>query len=259
VIEGTPVVEISDLRRTYLGPGGESTHALSGVDLSVYAGELLAIVGPSGSGKSTLLQLIGCLDSPTSGSIFLRGRDVGSLQEKEKVIFRRDHIGFVFQAFYLVPSMTVLENVALSSIIRDESAVQWRSGALELLQRLGLEGTAERFPHQLSGGQKQRVAVARALFSKPEILLADEPTGNLDAANSDAVLQLIRSAVNRDTGAAGVLVTHDFHAASFADRVIAVHDGKLVDELILAREALGVGGDSEHVERVRTWMASVSL
>lgn len=255
---GDDIIVVKDLARTYTDTAGNEIRALRGVDLTVREGELVAIVGPSGSGKSTLLQLIGGLDRATSGTISFAGRDISTLTERQRTSFRRDHIGFVFQSFHLVPTMSVVENVALTAIVANKRRSEWYPHALDVLAELDLIDHAERMPHLLSGGQRQRVALGRAVFGHPDALLADEPTGNLDTKNSDIVLELIREGIDSSAGRCGILVTHDFRAAGFADRVIALRDGVVVDELIrdvdLEAQAL-----AERGEHVRSWLASALL
>lgn len=249
------IIVVKGLTRTYSDSAGNEIRALRGVDLTVREGELVAIVGPSGSGKSTLLQLIGGLDHATTGTISFAGHDVSSLNEKQRTDFRRDHIGFVFQSFHLVPTMSVIENVALTAIVANKRRSEWLSHALDVLVELDLIDHADRMPHLLSGGQRQRVALGRAVFGRPDALLADEPTGNLDTKNSDIVLNLIRRGIDASGGRCGVVVTHDFRVAGFADRVIALRDGAVVDEL--TRESNSEARfDGERGEHVRSWLAS---
>ncbi|WP_442545299.1 ABC transporter ATP-binding protein [Arthrobacter sp. KN11-1C] len=254
-----PVISLKSVRRHYDDGAGNEKTALDIAELEIQPGELVAVIGPSGSGKSTLLQLVGGIDSPTAGSIDVAGLRVSGMDEKQKTIFRRENVGFIFQAFHLVPSMTVVENVALSSIVSGEKSFRWRADALVLLDQLGLFEYADRFPDQLSGGQRQRVAVARALFGTPSVILADEPTGSLDSRNRDVVLRLIRDAIGDDLRTSGLLVTHDLHAASYADRIIALRDGKIIDHLDLPLNGPHQEGDSHHDERVRSWFAATSL
>jgi ABC-type lipoprotein export system ATPase subunit len=249
------IIVAKGLTRTYSDSAGNELHALRGVDLTVREGELVAIVGPSGSGKSTLLQLIGGLDRATTGTISFADRDVSTLTEKQRTDFRRDHIGFVFQSFHLVPTMSVIENIALTAIVANKRRSDWHSHALDILVELDLIDHADRMPHLLSGGQRQRVALGRAVFGRPDALLADEPTGNLDTRNSDIVLSLIREGIDASEGRCGVLVTHDFRAAGVADRVIALRDGVVVDEL--RHESRSAGrSDVERGEHVRSWLAT---
>ncbi|HEY8546357.1 MAG TPA: ABC transporter ATP-binding protein [Acidimicrobiales bacterium] len=205
--------------------GGEEVAALRGVDLTVEAGELVALVGPSGSGKSTLLQLAGGLDLPDEGRVVVAGRDVTSLSVAERARERRRRVGFVFQFFHLLPALTVAENVELPLLLdrRRDRGPRVR----ELLDRMGIAHRARHLPSELSGGEMQRAAIARALVAEPELLLADEPTGNLDSATGADVLDLLTAAV-RDAGTALVMVTHDEAAAARAGRVLHLRDGRLV-------------------------------
>lgn len=249
------ILAVRGLTRVYTDSGGSEIAALCGVDLTVHERELVAIVGPSGSGKSTLLQLIGGLDTATSGTISFAGRDVTAQTERQRTVFRRDHVGFVFQSFHLVPTMTVVENVALTAIVANAKRAEWFPRALDVLAELDLVDHAERMPNLLSGGQRQRVAFGRAIFGRPDVLLADEPTGNLDTKNSDIILNLLRTGLDASEVRCGVLVTHDLRAAGFADRVIALRDGVIVDELSHDRATVG-RSDVERGEHVRSWLAS---
>jgi putative ABC transport system ATP-binding protein len=214
--------------------------ALRGVDLDVAPGEFVAVMGPSGCGKSTLLHLLGGLDRPTAGAIELAGRPVERLSEAEWAVVRRREIGFVFQFFNLVGNLTVAENVELPARLVGVSSQKARRRREELLERLGVSARADALPSQLSGGQQQRVALARALVNRPSVLLADEPTGNLDSKSASDVLALLREV--RAEGQTILLVTHDARAASLADRVISLRDGLVVDETRLAD-----GGEPESV------------
>jgi ABC-type lipoprotein export system ATPase subunit len=205
--------------------GGEDVIALGGVDLAVGAGELVALVGPSGSGKSTLLQLAGGLDLPDAGRVAVAGRDLAALSVADRARARRRQIGFVFQFFHLLPTLNVAENVELPLLLdrrRNRGA-----RVKDLLERMGIEHRAAHLPAELSGGEMQRAAIARALVAEPELLLADEPTGNLDSATGADVLELLAGAV-AEAGSALVMVTHDEGAAARADRVLHLRDGRLV-------------------------------
>ena len=226
-------VEIQALEKVY-GTGAAATHALGGVDATFAAGEFVAIMGPSGSGKSTLLHIVGALESPTAGSVRIAGRELGGLDDGELTRLRREHIGFVFQFFNLLPSLTALENVLLPALIARDTGRERRTRARDLLRRVGLEDRAEHLPNELSGGEQQRVSIARALLLSPELLLADEPTGNLDSRAGAQVLALIRE-LSRDEGHTVAMVTHDPSAAAIADRVIFLRDGRV---------AGGIGGGS---------------
>lgn len=262
VTSDIPAISVKNVSRLYDDGAGNKKSALSIHELQVHPHELIAVIGPSGSGKSTLLQLVGGIDAPTGGSIEVSGHCISEMRESQRTVFRRKHIGFIFQAIHLVPSMTILENVGLSSIVSNKRSEHWKTQAMTLLDRLGLFDYAEKYPDQLSGGQRQRVAVGRAIFGKPSVLLADEPTGNLDSENRDIVLRLIREAVKGAHSTSGLMVTHDLHAASHADRVIAIRDGKILDQLELTNGGQHFGGqegDSHHEERIRSWFAAISL
>jgi putative ABC transport system ATP-binding protein len=223
-----PVVVASGLTKRY-GEGDAAVEALRGVDLSVARGEFAAIMGPSGSGKSTLLHLIGGLDTPTSGEVRIGGVSLGGLDDKELTLLRRRRMGFIFQFFNLLPTLTAEENVALPFMLSGESPAAHRQRIEEVLEVVGLSRRRGHLPQELSGGEQQRVAVARALVRSPDIILADEPTGNLDTATGEEVLRLMRETVDR-LGQTIVMVTHDPSAASVADRVVFMRDGALVHE-----------------------------
>ena len=229
-----PEVEVVEPRATLLemqgvsksfSRGPETVVALEGVDLAVQAGELVALVGPSGSGKSTLLHLAGGLDRPDRGTVLVGGQDVANLNAAQRAELRRRRVGFVFQFFHLLPTLTVAENVALP-LLFDRSPAASREAAAAVLDHVGLGDRLDRYPAELSGGEMQRTAVARALVARPDLVLADEPTGNLDSVSGAAVLDLLTAAV-RDAGAALLLVTHDAGAANRADRVLTLRDGKV--------------------------------
>nr|WP_035875205.1 ABC transporter ATP-binding protein [Kitasatospora cheerisanensis] len=224
---GLPAIELRGVRRSY-GRGAGVVHALGGIDLALAAGSFTAVMGPSGSGKSTFLQCAAGLDRPDAGQVLLAGREIGSLGEEALTKLRRSRIGFVFQAFNLLPSLTVLQNVLLPQRLAGER--QDRARARELLATVGLGEHANRRPGQLSGGQQQRVALARALITRPDVIFADEPTGALDTRSAHEVLALLRSAVD-GLGATVVMVTHDPVAASFADRAVFLAGGVLAGEL----------------------------
>ncbi|MFJ2862465.1 ABC transporter ATP-binding protein [Kitasatospora sp. NPDC087314] len=222
-----PAIELRGVRRTY-GRGGETVHALRGIDLALGHGSFTAVMGPSGSGKSTFLQCAAGLDKPDQGEIRLGDEDITRLSENRLTKLRRSRIGFIFQSFNLLPSLTVEQNVLLPQRLAGER--QDRARARELLAQVGLGEHAKRRPGQLSGGQQQRVAIARALITGPDVVFADEPTGALDTTTAHEVLGLLRRAVD-DLGATVVMVTHDPVAASFADRVLFLAGGAIVDEL----------------------------
>ena len=223
------MIEAQGLSRTFMS-GGKPLEVLRGVDLKLEARAFAAIVGPSGSGKTTLLGLLAGLDRPTSGRVLLDGRDVHALTEDERARFRVNRIGFVFQTFHLLPTLTALENVLvpleLAGRDRLPGGGSARRRAAELLERVGLAGRATHYPVQLSGGERQRVALARAFANRPRILFADEPTGNLDAETGERVAALMEE-LNRDAGTTLVLVTHDLELASRAGRVIRLVGGRI--------------------------------
>jgi putative ABC transport system ATP-binding protein len=219
-----PVVSLRDIRRTY-GSGEGMVHALRGVDLDIHRGEMVAIMGPSGSGKSTLMNILGCLDRPTAGRYLLEGRDVAGLDKRELAATRLGNLGFIFQSFHLLPRTTALENVELPLIYAAVPRARRRELALEALARVGLEGRAQHTPAQLSGGQQQRVAIARAIVLRPRLVLADEPTGNLDSHTSLEVMATLQ-ALN-DEGATLILVTHEPDIARFGSRTLHCRDGRI--------------------------------
>jgi putative ABC transport system ATP-binding protein len=222
-------ITVSDLVKVY-GEGGAATRALDGVDVEFAQGEFAAIMGPSGSGKSTLLHIVGALETPTSGTVTIAGDALAKLDDKELTRLRREHIGFVFQFFNLLPSLTALENVLLPALIAKEGPQRHEARARELLDRVGLAERVDHLPSELSGGEQQRVSIARALLLSPPLLLADEPTGNLDSKSGREVLRLLR-AVADEEGRTVVMVTHDPAAAAVADRVVLVRDGRLIAEI----------------------------
>ncbi|MET9885346.1 ABC transporter ATP-binding protein [Streptomyces sp. NPDC006430] len=224
-----PVLQLDRLVRTH-GSGATEVHALRGINLAVYPGELVAVMGPSGSGKSTLLTLAGGLDTPTSGHVIVEGTDITTASRKELAALRRRSIGYVFQDYNLIPALTAAENVALPRELDGVSARKARVSALAALEEMGLRQLADRFPDEMSGGQQQRVAIARALVGDRRLVLADEPTGALDSETGESVLGLLRSRC--DAGAAGVLVTHEPRFAAWADRVVFLRDGSVVDETL---------------------------
>ncbi len=209
--------------------GEVKTHALRGISLSIDKGEFVAILGPSGSGKSTLLHIMGLLDFPTKGKVYLKGRDVSTLSEDEAAEIRGKEIGFVFQSFNLIPSLTALENVMLPMLIYDYNEEKARKRAFELLEKFGLGERANHRPNQLSGGQQQRVAIARALAMNPSFILADEPTGNLDSKTGKEVIDTLRQL--HDEGRTIIMVTHDSNLTKYAERIIFIKDGKIEKEV----------------------------
>jgi len=224
--QGT-VVQARDVVRRY-GEGETAVDALRGVSLTVQAGELVAVMGPSGSGKSTLMHILAGLDKPTSGTVTIAGQEITQLFDRQLTLLRRQHIGFVFQFFNLLPMLTAEENVVLPlSIAGIEPEKQWID---DLLERIGIADRRTHRPSELSGGQQQRVALARSLVTRPTILFADEPTGNLDSKTSGEILELLRDSVNA-YGQTMVMVTHEPRAAAIADRVLFLADGLIVREL----------------------------
>lgn len=223
----TPVLEVRDLSRVH-SSGATAVHALRGLSLTVGAGELVAVMGPSGSGKSTLLALAGGLDTATSGDVYVEGVGLSTLSRTQLAARRRRSIGYVFQDFNLLPSLTAVENVALPRELDATSTREARREAMVALSDVGLPELADRFPDAMSGGQQQRVAIARALVGPRRLLLADEPTGALDSETGEFVLRLIRRRC--DDGAAGLLVTHEARHAAWADRVVFLRDGVMVDD-----------------------------
>ena len=224
-----PLLETRNLVRQYR-MGGVTVRALDEVSLSVEHGEVVAVLGVSGSGKSTLLHLLGALDTPTSGNVLVDGRDLGTFRPAERTHYRRTMVGLVFQSYYLVPSLTAEENVAVALAFQGTFGRQRRRRAAEALNRLGLSHRAGHRPGQLSGGEQQRVAIARAIVHQPPLLLADEPTGNLDRATASDVIARLDE-IRRRLGTTVVMVTHDYEmAARVADRVLHLRDGRLVDE-----------------------------
>ncbi len=222
----TPILRLVDVMRTH-GAGDTAVHALQGVSLDVFPGELVAVMGPSGSGKSTLLNLAGGLDKATSGQVFIEDAEIGSLSAGQLAALRRRRVGFVFQDFNLIPSLTAGENVALPLELDGTSARQGRRLAGDALDLVGLRDLIDRFPDKMSGGQQQRVAIARALVGDRRLVLADEPTGALDSHTGEGVLRVLRERC--DAGAAGLLVTHEARHAAWADRVVFLRDGVVVD------------------------------
>ena len=222
------LLHAEDLGKTYGAVA--KTVALTGVSFDLHGGEFASIIGQSGSGKSTLLNLIGLLDTPTTGRVVLNGRDTASANRKQRAALRNDFIGFVFQFHYLLPEFSVLENVLMPGRIAGVSATDLRPRAEEVLALLGLEGLESKGANDLSGGQKQRVAIARALMNRPALVLADEPTGNLDTANTAAVYELFRE-LNRELGTAFMIVTHDRSVAQQTDRILEIQDGMLLQDV----------------------------
>ena len=223
---GNPIIRIRDLRKVYR-VGEVDVHALRGVDLDVARGEFLSIIGPSGSGKSTLFHILGGLTPPSSGTIFINDRDLLRMSDRERTELRKTTVGFVFQKYNLLPTLSAADNIAIARYIggtRAEGDAQFNSA----LDMLGIGNRLSHKPRALSGGEQQRVAIARAIANKPSILLADEPTGNLDTENSNAVLNLLRE-LNQRMGQTVLMITHNPEAAAYGDRTVRMRDGRIVD------------------------------
>ena len=218
------LLEVKNLSKTY-GSGETAVHALKGASFRVPKGEYVAVVGESGSGKSTLLNLIGALDTPTSGKVWIDGRDIFSMKERSLTVFRRRNIGFIFQSFFLMQRQTALQNVKLPLIYGDVPEREQNERAAEMLRRVGLEDKMNYYPNQLSGGQQQRVAIARAMCNNPAILLADEPTGALDQKTGRQVMELFHK-IN-DEGKTIIMITHDANIAAHAKRIVRILDGNI--------------------------------
>jgi putative ABC transport system ATP-binding protein len=222
------MLELRGVSKTY-GTGAAEVQALHGVDLSVAAGAMVAVMGPSGSGKSTLLTIAGSLEDPTGGEVLVGGAALSGMSRNDKARLRRRSVGFVFQDFNLLPGLTAAENVALPLELDGMPARKARAAGLRALEGLGLAGRASQFPDQLSGGERQRVAIARAVVGDRRLLLADEPSGSLDSVNAEAVMRLLHEACKQG-GMAAVVVTHDAQLASRADRVVFLRDGRIADQ-----------------------------
>jgi putative ABC transport system ATP-binding protein len=222
------VLQMRDIYKIY-GAGSTEVRALDGVDLSITEGEFVAVMGPSGSGKSTCMNILGCLDVPTSGEYLFRGVDVSSLNRDQLALLRRHFMGFVFQSFNLLPRVSALSNVELPLIYEGIAPQKRRAMSMEALRVVGLQDRAAATPNQLSGGQQQRVAIARALVTQPPLLLADEPTGNLDSARANEIMGVL-SRIREERGITIIMVTHEPDIAAFAERVLYFVDGKLVKD-----------------------------
>lgn len=225
---GEPLIRLRGITKTY-GQGSTAFQALKGVDLDIEQGDFVAIMGPSGSGKSTAMNILGGLDTPSSGEYLFRGTPVQSLARDQRALLRRHYFGFVFQGFHLLPRTSAQENVELPLLYRGEAAAERHHRAREALQAVGLNGWEHHTPAELSGGQQQRVAIARAIVTRPQVLLADEPTGNLDTHRSQEVMELIRS-LNRERGITVLMVTHEPDMAAYAQRVVRFVDGVVADD-----------------------------
>ena len=221
------VTRVENVSRVYK-TGKVETYALRDVSLTIENGEFTALVGPSGSGKTTLLQLIGCLDQPTSGRVFINGKDVSKLNRDQRADMRRGTIGFIFQFFALIPTLTAYENVEMPLLLVGQSASERRARVMQLLEAVDLADRAHHRPDQLSGGQQQRAAIARALATKPALILADEPTANLDTPNGKQVMDIM-TRLNQETGVTFVFATHDPRVIQYARRVVTLRDGKIVE------------------------------
>ena len=220
------VTKIENVTRVYK-IGEVETKALGGVSLTIENGEFTALVGPSGSGKTTLLQMIGCLDQPTSGSVWVNGHDVTRLNRNQRADMRKGHIGFIFQFFALIPTLTAYENIEMPLLLNGHSPAERKARVLELLEAVDLKDRANNRPDQMSGGQQQRVAIARALATKPALILADEPTANLDTVNGEQVMEIM-TRLNKETGVTFVFATHDPRVIKYARRTITLRDGLIV-------------------------------
>jgi len=229
--EGSAIIELIDVKKVYFSDG-VPTEALRGVSLKVTRGEFIAVVGPSGSGKSTLLHLVGGLDRPTSGKVLIGGNDINKLSDDKLAELRNEKIGFVFQFYNLIPYLPVIKNVELPLIVKGVSSQERKERVLKLLEEVGLKDKAFTRPTRISGGEQQRVAIARALINNPEILLADEPTGNLDSKNSMMIAELFRKL--NDKGRTIVMVTHNLEVASYAKRILYIRDGLIEREELKA-------------------------
>lgn len=225
-----PLIELCRVTRTF-GSGTAAVHALAGVDLQIAAGEFVAIMGPSGSGKSTAMNILGCLDAPSSGDHLFHGREVGRLPRDQRALIRRYFLGFVFQGFNLLPRTTALENVELPLVYRGITSGERHRLAAKALEQVGLAHRGSHTSAELSGGQQQRVAIARAIVTSPEVLLADEPTGNLDTRTSIEIMELVTS-LNRNDGITVVMVTHEQDIAAYAQRVIRFVDGRIESDVL---------------------------
>jgi putative ABC transport system ATP-binding protein len=232
---GKPLVELQGVTKVY-GSGTAAMQALRGVDLRIDEGEFVAVMGPSGSGKSTCMNILGCLDTPTEGRYLFKNVEVGALSRNDRALLRRHHLGFVFQGFNLLNRTSALENVELPLIYRGIKAVERHSRASRALAAVGLSGWEHHTPGELSGGQQQRVAIARAIVTEPDVLLADEPTGNLDTARSLEIMELLTS-FNRNRGITIIMVTHEQDMARFARRVVQFRDGLVADDQANGEEA----------------------
>jgi putative ABC transport system ATP-binding protein len=222
------VVKVENVTRVYK-IGAIETQALRGVNLTIQNGEFTALIGPSGSGKTTLLQMIGCLDQPTTGKVFVDGKDVTTLNRNQRADMRKGHIGFIFQFFALIPTLTAYENIEMPLLLNGHNPKDRRERVMELLKAVDLVDRANNRPDQLSGGQQQRIAIARALASNPALILADEPTANLDTVNGEQVMEIM-TRLNKETGVTFVFATHDPRVIKYARRVVTLRDGFVAED-----------------------------
>lgn len=222
------VAKIENVTRTFT-IGKVETQALRGVNLTIESGEFTALVGPSGSGKTTLLQLIGCLDQPTTGRVIIAGKDVTGLNRDQRADMRKGTLGFIFQFYALIPTLSAYENVEMPLLLTNHSATERRERVTQLLEAVGLADRANNRPDQMSGGQQQRVAIARALATRPSLILADEPTANLDSTNGEQVMEIMAK-LNKETGVTFVFATHDPRVIKYATRVVTLSDGVITDD-----------------------------
>ncbi len=225
------ILQTEHLSKTY-GSGENAVHALNDVNLSISKGEFVAIIGPSGSGKSTLLHILGGVDQPTSGKVLMNGCDVYAQNDEQLAVFRRRQVGLIYQFYNLIPVLDVTENMTLPVLMDGQTVNQERLA--ELIETLGLKGREKHLPNQLSGGQQQRVSIGRALMNAPAVLLADEPTGNLDSKNSQEIINLLRLS-NQKYGQTLIIITHDENIALQADRIVAIEDGRITRDEVLRR------------------------
>ena len=230
VTGSAPIITLSGVTKVY-GTGQAAMQALRGIDMTINQGEFVAMMGPSGSGKSTCMNILGCLDTPTTGEYRFEGVDVGTLSRNQRALLRRNYIGFVFQGFNLLARTTALENVELPLIYRGVPAVERHVRARRALEHVGLSGWESHSPAELSGGQQQRVAIARAIVTEPAVLLADEPTGNLDTARSLEIMDLL-TRFNQEQGLSVIMVTHEIEMAHYAQRIVHFLDGQIVDDVL---------------------------
>jgi putative ABC transport system ATP-binding protein len=231
-----PIIKLDNVWRTYM-LGKTEVHALRGLSLEIFPGDFVAIMGSSGSGKSTLLNIIGCLDSPTKGRVYLKGKDISSMSESQLSQFRGKTLGFVFQEFNLLANLTAIENVMLPMIFQGTSLEKRKEGAKKLLVSVDLENRIFHEPGELSGGERQRVAIARAFANNPEVIIADEPTGNLDSATGKKIMEVLTD-FHKKEGKTVVVVTHDAKIADYAEKVVNIQDGRIIKNHSTAKEYL---------------------